>query len=563
VPSKNTENSKLLDDSIPCGKNPYANWNNNFCGPLHRSGIWTCRATGPNIPHTPLDTWIGFTKCVDIDSSATYYLGIAGDNQVRFFLDGVLQVQMLPCEDPTALNFFKWRIYPISLSQGRHIIQMEGYNCTFTSNENPASFGAEIYNNTVAQLVAATTMSDLNIIFSTRQMVGQQLDIGHFSCPSGYVLNNCDSPSVCQQIVSTQGTVNPYFTGMLGNWRGKSQYAYQVSRENISNDPAALGRTNIRKSGAYSVFNPFWQYNPSLLKWDNTSAADNRWIAANEVTYFNKKGLELENKDALNRYSAALFGYLESIPIAVGSNTRYRELAYDGFEDYGFRLDCADTVANCDSGHFGFRKKLNGNSIDTTSQYAHSGKYSLKLNGTISLRKTVYTGEPASVYTFSNNGGYIPVDNELAKGFSPIPGKKYVLSFWIKDASPRNAATTVSATVNGISLVNPLSKWPVVEGWKRVEQSFLLPDNAASFNLQIQSGGGNVYLDDIRIHPYDGQMKSFAYDASTQRLMAELDENNFAAFYEYDDEGTLIRVKKETERGIMTIKETRSGYRKK
>ena len=45
-------------------------------------------------------------------------------------------------------------------------------------------------------------------------------------------------------------------------------------------------------------------------------------------------------------------------------------------------------------------------------------------------------------------------------------------------------------------------------------------------------------------------------------LMAELDENNYATFFEYDDDGTLIRLKKETERGIMTIKETRSAMLK-
>ncbi len=43
------------------------------------------------------------------------------------------------------------------------------------------------------------------------------------------------------------------------------------------------------------------------------------------------------------------------------------------------------------------------------------------------------------------------------------------------------------------------------------------------------------------------------------RLMADLDENNYASLYEYDDDGTLIRVKKETEKGIMTIRETRSA----
>jgi hypothetical protein len=57
-------------------------------------------------------------------------------------------------------------------------------------------------------------------------------------------------------------------------------------------------------------------------------------------------------------------------------------------------------------------------------------------------------------------------------------------------------------------------------------------------------------------------MKSYVYDNSSMRLMADLDANNFATFYEYNDEGVLIRVKKETEKGISTIKETRSSYRK-
>jgi len=57
-------------------------------------------------------------------------------------------------------------------------------------------------------------------------------------------------------------------------------------------------------------------------------------------------------------------------------------------------------------------------------------------------------------------------------------------------------------------------------------------------------------------------MKSFVYNPVNLRLMAEQDENNYSTFYEYDDDGTLIRVKKETERGIQTIKETRSALLK-
>ena len=44
--------------------------------------------------------------------------------------------------------------------------------------------------------------------------------------------------------------------------------------------------------------------------------------------------------------------------------------------------------------------------------------------------------------------------------------------------------------------------------------------------------------------------------------MAELDENNYATFYNYDEEGILVQVKKETERGIMTIKTTRQNLKK-
>jgi hypothetical protein len=433
---------------------------------------------------------------------------------------------------------------------------MEGFNCG-----EQASFGAEIYDNTVDELVNASTINQLHIIFSTRNMVGQILDVGHFTCPTG-TLNTCDSPFTCRTYIPVNKIFNPYYTGVLGNWRPKQQFVYQVPRENLVTDPAKFGSTDIRRSGAYSVFNPFWKYNYSSPQWEKNPANDARWIAANEMTYFNAKGLEVENKDALNRYSSALFGYLQSLPVAVASNTRYRELAYDGFEDYNFTLDCG-TGDTCNiKPHFNFSQKLNGSTITLNQQYVHSGKFSLALNGNVSLSKSVFGGDPSSIYSLDNSGRYLLQSNELAKGFSPVPGKKYVLSFWIKDASPRSATTNVQASVNGTDLISNLSSWPVVEGWKRIETYFSLSGVATSFTIELQSGGGTVYFDDIRIHPVDGQMKSFAYDPSSQRLMAEMDENNFATFYEYDDEGILIRVKKETERGIMTIKETRSSYKK-
>jgi hypothetical protein len=65
-------------------------------------------------------------------------------------------------------------------------------------------------------------------------------------------------------------------------------------------------------------------------------------------------------------------------------------------------------------------------------------------------------------------------------------------------------------------------------------------------------------------------MKAFVYSPVDKRLksaggklMATLDENNYATMYEYDREGNLVRVKKETAKGIMTVSETRQGNPKK
>ena len=57
-------------------------------------------------------------------------------------------------------------------------------------------------------------------------------------------------------------------------------------------------------------------------------------------------------------------------------------------------------------------------------------------------------------------------------------------------------------------------------------------------------------------------MSSYVYDPVDLQLMAKLDENNHATLYEYDQEGALARVKKETVEGIVTLKEVRAAKAK-
>jgi len=97
----------------------------------------------------------------------------------------------------------------------------------------------------------------------------------------------------------------------------------------------------------------------------------------------------------------------------------------------------------------------------------------------------------------------------------------------------------------------------IIDGWQRVEATFDVPTNPYLMRIKYVTGSNSGWFDDLRIHPFTGNMKSYAYDFRTLRLMAEMDENNYATFYEYDLEGNLVRVKKETERGIKTLQENR------
>jgi len=100
----------------------------------------------------------------------------------------------------------------------------------------------------------------------------------------------------------------------------------------------------------------------------------------------------------------------------------------------------------------------------------------------------------------------------------------------------------------------------IIEGWQRYEGVITIPSDATNMSItMLATGSVPVYFDDLRIHPFNADMQSFVYNPTTLRLMAQLDQNNYALFFEYDDDGTLIRVKRETERGIQTVKETRSA----
>lgn len=169
---------------------------------------------------------------------------------------------------------------------------------------------------------------------------------------------------------------------------------------------------------------------------------------------------------------------------------------------------------------------------------------------------------------------------ETEGSFMPEPGK-YIVSAWVKEGENQTQQITYSKSFIRIDIegINPsfttVELYPtntIIDGWQRIAGLIEIPQFTFSNNdiptitvalICSDSSEFDCYFDDVRFYPYNGNMKSFVYDQQTQKLMAELDENNYATFYEYDKEGGLIRVKKETEKGVFTINETRSSTSKK
>ena len=381
--------------------------------------------------------------------------------------------------------------------------------------------------------------------------------------------SDINSPSCYSAVTDTM--VNPYQYGILGNFRPLRSYVYYGRR--IESDPDPNQQINTRTMGVIKDFAPFWILNDKrwVPSYDTT-----RWVWNAQTTLFNRKGFELENKDPLGRYNAGIYGYGLTLPTAVLQNSHFQEGAFEGFEDYDFETNTCDNACPVARSF-----DWSAHKADFTTAQSHSGIYSLKVDEdsltSISANLLPAADEDiaqlTSVVSTACGGqlrGLKASKNIILPNFAPIPDKKVIVGGWVKEDNSclckgyTNNHILVSFTVGGsISTIQLSPAGNLVEGWQRYESVVDIPANATQMTLTLQaSDSATTYFDDIRIHPYNAQMKSFVYSAVNLRLMAELDENNYATFYEYDDDGTLVRLKKETERGVQTIKESRSALLK-
>jgi hypothetical protein len=205
----------------------------------------------------------------------------------------------------------------------------------------------------------------------------------------------------------------------------------------------------------------------------------------------------------------------------------------------------------------------------------------LQNNWVIKERTIIYynagmpSGSYKSLMTTSSCSYSKPVtitDSAMNPSFTLPQNKKMIISGWVSETCSssgcvydnyNNAKIRLefrNSTGAIIRTDNFSTSGPILEKWQKIEQEFTVPEDAVSASLVLVNEGTGIaaYFDDIRIHPYDAQMNTYVYDPLRLNLVAQQDENNYTTYFDYDEEGTLIRTRVETERGIKTISENRS-----
>ncbi|NVK63403.1 MAG: hypothetical protein HWE22_02400 [Flavobacteriales bacterium] len=369
--------------------------------------------------------------------------------------------------------------------------------------------------------------------------------------------------------VNVGSQLNPYTRNIKGQWKLKHTYSFDGKRD--------YSADNSRVDGCLTEYQPFWQNQDGewLAINDPTrtgyTAADpyQDWIQNGEATVYDEFGVGLESKNPLEVYSTAGIGYNHSYSTYNAVNARYQEVAFDGFEDYETNgvLDGTGTFVEfpCQERH------LDGGTINVALNEAHTGKNSMAVTSSNEghFYAEVWDGNPA--VSMTHTIPFVLAPDEELDGFKLINDEddnRYVLSVWVKEENPDlpttfNAAN-VSIEIDGSSVI-PLetNRSNIIDGWQRLEIIFEVDPLTVTGSLVdfhfLGFESNKIFYDDLRIHPFDSEMKSQVIDPVKQRITATHDSRNFATFYQYDENGTLVRISQETIDGIQTVKENRFG----
>ncbi len=311
-------------------------------------------------------------------------------------------------------------------------------------------------------------------------------------------------------------------------------------------------------SGAVSnVTKPWYHLHESyqrLLNDDvpaSTAAVSADWRKVSTNTLYDLSYNCIEQEGLNGRREASRWGYGGLYKLADISNANYNSFAFSSFEDV--LLAPGNTVMYGGEISNGQTAQTASVHLQNNSPYTilpHSGNFLAGVN--------------------PNSAG--PALN--TKNFEV--GRTYVAKVWVHRLSPPTAALSIqiNGTTTGpytdtktVMRNNPanvtVGDWVLMSVELEVPASF---NTGATHNmlLSLSNNGsaGKAYFDDLAFHPKDAVMTGHVYNEKTGALVAQLDNDNFATFYTYDNAMRLISASKEYSGGIRKVTESTYHYAK-
>jgi hypothetical protein len=337
--------------------------------------------------------------------------------------------------------------------------------------------------------------------------------------------------------ISSSSAENDYQLGYKGQWHPKSSYAYNTTIKEFG------GTDNIRIYDA-GTFDDFTLYN-----WTYEDAVDpEKWILTNTTNIYSPYNNALENENLLSIKSVEKYLNDYSLPFVTASNTAFDNIMFESFET------ATEGMSVVIGGEDGYSISDGTYSFELSSDYAHSGNKSIKLgfNGSGVL------GNPK---TSEFDLKPITVDDQIRENGITV-------RFWVKESGTTTHDITPYIKVASVPSSQQCTKVARVGEWILFEASL---NDFSSFSNQTftpsiyfsyltlspyYSGSITVYVDDIRMQPANSKATAYVYDINNLRPIAQFDDQNFGLYYQYNDEGKLVRKLVETERGLKTISET-------
>ena len=402
-------------------------------------------------------------------------------------------------------------------------------------------------------------VENINNCMNGRALRGRGNSI-NANCRQEYILTTdcmdlviCESRSTTVSMDCNSGgiEVNPFINGILGNYRSNASHFVNTRR---TEGP-------IYDAGLLDRFEPFWILSGDGKLIENPSKTI--WQRGDQVVKVNSKGDPVEIFNALNIPSASIYQFGNNILAANAINARMTDVAFDGFEDYSTAFTSRYSVigtAECRiPRHFILDGATDIDPVGIDTEVSHSGNKSIKLSsgGKVEYRYNSLQERIRSERTIRLASGSFTLENgDMNMSFSPEADKEYYFSVWLhcKNNDLSSFSDIAEVEINGETFY---SSGVIIDGWQQVSGKFR--HRGSLFLLQLKnSSTQTIWFDDIKIQPFNSNMEAFVYTNDYYRLVAKLDEQNYASFYEYDAEGKLERTKKETEQGVYTIQEIRT-----